>query len=37
MQRLSIFSLLTLLLLLHTPSRAQSLESLLADPAFTPA
>lgn len=37
MQRISIASLLTLLLLLHTPARAQSLESLLADPAFAPA
>ena len=37
MQRIFLSGLLTLFMLLHTPTRAQSLESFLADPAFTPA
>ena len=37
MQRFFLSGLLTLFMLLHTPARAQSLESFLADPAFTPA
>lgn len=37
MQRIFLSGLLTLFMLLHTPARAQSLESFLADPAFTPA
>lgn len=37
MQRTSVIGLLTLLILLYTPARAQSLESFLADPAFIPA
>ena len=37
MQRIFLSGVLTLFMLLHTPARAQSLESFLADPAFTPA
>ena len=37
MQRIFLSGLLSLFMLLHTPARAQSLESFLADPAFTPA